>query len=246
MKINCAIGLYLIIFCGANAACPENSTCPGINDSFFSCNSGFYKSGTATCLPCPSSGQSDLGAISRTECYSYKAGQTFSDESGAGIFTGTCYFVNDWSAGNYVVLITNIGSDKLNVIKEIRDISGIGLQESKNLVDSVSDTLSQTVIDKISYTAATEIKTRLESLGASITIYATGNYKVCITSAGTSSVNIIKKISELYGTSLSSAKNLVDNASSSTPQTLVSGLSYEYATELKNYWENLGASCVIK
>lgn len=58
------------------------------------------------------------------------------------------------------------GVDKVNVIKEIREITGCGLKEAKELVDNVPSE----IIKKISSEKAEEIKTSLEELGATVEI----------------------------------------------------------------------------
>ncbi len=62
------------------------------------------------------------------------------------------------------VMITAIGGQKLSVIKEVRNLAGIGLRESKELVEGM-DKPVQTGISK---DQAEDIKAKLESVGATI------------------------------------------------------------------------------
>lgn len=64
------------------------------------------------------------------------------------------------------VKLIDSGGAKVNVIKEIREITGCGLKEAKELVDNVPSE----IIKKISAERAEEIKTRLEEIGATVEI----------------------------------------------------------------------------
>ncbi|MDR0727727.1 MAG: 50S ribosomal protein L7/L12 [Puniceicoccales bacterium] len=64
----------------------------------------------------------------------------------------------------FTVVLTDAGASKLNVIKEIRAITGIGLVEGKNLVESAP----KPVKEGISKADAEEIKKRLEAVGAKV------------------------------------------------------------------------------
>lgn len=64
------------------------------------------------------------------------------------------------------VKLIDSGVNKVNVIKEIREITGCGLKEAKELVDNVPSE----IIKKISAEKAEEIKTSLEELGATVEI----------------------------------------------------------------------------
>lgn len=62
------------------------------------------------------------------------------------------------------VILTGFGDKKLNVIKEVRGLTGLGLAESKALVEGAPKALKEGV----SKAEAEEIKTKLEAAGASI------------------------------------------------------------------------------
>lgn len=64
------------------------------------------------------------------------------------------------------VVLASAGSEKIKVIKVVREITGLGLKEAKELVDSAPKTLKQGV----SKEEADGIKTKLEEVGASIEV----------------------------------------------------------------------------
>ncbi len=61
------------------------------------------------------------------------------------------------------VVIKDIGPKKINVIKEVRALTGLGLKEAKEVVDSQG-----TVMEAVSKEAAQEAKAKLEEAGAVI------------------------------------------------------------------------------
>jgi large subunit ribosomal protein L7/L12 len=62
------------------------------------------------------------------------------------------------------VVLTEAGSNKISVIKEVRAITGLGLKEAKELVESAP----KSVKDGASKDEAEEIKKKLEEAGAKI------------------------------------------------------------------------------
>ena len=65
---------------------------------------------------------------------------------------------------SFSVVITAAGSRKINVIKEVRSITGLGLKEAKDLVESAP----KAVKDDVDKTAAEELKKQLEAAGATV------------------------------------------------------------------------------
>lgn len=63
------------------------------------------------------------------------------------------------------VTLTSAGATKIPVIKVIRDITGLGLKEAKDIADN-----GGAIKEKISKEEAEEIKTKLEEAGASVEI----------------------------------------------------------------------------
>lgn len=64
------------------------------------------------------------------------------------------------------VILANVGANKINVLKEIRAITGLGLKEAKDLVDNAP----KPVKEGIKKEEAAEIKKKLEEQGATIEI----------------------------------------------------------------------------
>ena len=62
------------------------------------------------------------------------------------------------------VMLTSAGSSKINVIKVVRTITGLGLKEAKELVDSAP----KAVKEGANKTEADELKAQLEEAGASV------------------------------------------------------------------------------
>ena len=64
------------------------------------------------------------------------------------------------------VILTNAGANKINVIKVVREITGLGLKEAKDLVDGAP----KPVKEGVSKDEAEQIKKKLEEAGATVEI----------------------------------------------------------------------------
>ena len=64
------------------------------------------------------------------------------------------------------VELTDIGANKIKVIKVVREITGLGLKEAKEAVESAPKILKEAV----SKAEADEIKAKLEAEGATVTL----------------------------------------------------------------------------
>ena len=64
------------------------------------------------------------------------------------------------------VILTSFGEKKINVIKEVRSITGLGLKEAKEAVESAPKAIKEGV----SKEEAEEVKKKLEGAGASAEI----------------------------------------------------------------------------
>lgn len=64
----------------------------------------------------------------------------------------------------FTVTLEAAGDNKINVIKEIRTITGLGLKEAKDLVDGAPKTVKESVKKE----EAEEIKKKLEAAGAKV------------------------------------------------------------------------------
>ena len=65
-------------------------------------------------------------------------------------------------------ILTSFGANKINVIKVVREITGLGLKEAKELVDGAPSTVKE----GIEKAEAEEIKKKLEAAGAKVEIKA--------------------------------------------------------------------------
>jgi large subunit ribosomal protein L7/L12 len=68
----------------------------------------------------------------------------------------------------FKVILADVGPNKINVIKEIRAITGLGLKEAKELVDGAPSTVKE----GIEKPEAEELKKKLEAAGAKVEIKA--------------------------------------------------------------------------
>jgi large subunit ribosomal protein L7/L12 len=64
------------------------------------------------------------------------------------------------------VVLTNAGDKKIQVIKVVRELTGLGLKEAKDLVDGAP----KNVKEKVTKAEAGEMKTKLEEQGATVEI----------------------------------------------------------------------------
>ncbi|MBM3570076.1 MAG: 50S ribosomal protein L7/L12 [Alphaproteobacteria bacterium] len=64
----------------------------------------------------------------------------------------------------FTVVLAEAGANKINVIKEVRAITGLGLKEAKDLVEGAP----KTVKDGVSKDDAAKLKTQLEKAGAKV------------------------------------------------------------------------------
>lgn len=62
------------------------------------------------------------------------------------------------------VVLTEAGAQKINVIKEVRGITGLGLKEAKDLVEGAP----KTVKEGVAKAEAEELKKKLEEAGAKV------------------------------------------------------------------------------
>jgi len=66
----------------------------------------------------------------------------------------------------FTVMLTSFGENKVNVIKAVREVTGLGLKEAKDLVDGTP----KAVKEKVTKAEAAEMKAKLEEQGASVEI----------------------------------------------------------------------------
>jgi len=66
----------------------------------------------------------------------------------------------------FTVVLAAAGANKIAVIKEVRSITGLGLKESKDMVEGAPKTVKEGVTKE----QAAELKTKLEAAGAKVEI----------------------------------------------------------------------------
>ena len=66
----------------------------------------------------------------------------------------------------FTVVLTDGGANKINVIKEVRTLTGLGLKEAKDLVEGAPKTIKEGV----SKEEAAKIKEVVEKAGAKVTV----------------------------------------------------------------------------
>jgi large subunit ribosomal protein L7/L12 len=66
----------------------------------------------------------------------------------------------------FTVILANAGEKKINVIKEVRAITGLGLKEAKDLVEGAP----KPVKDSVSKDDAAKFKKQLEDAGATVEV----------------------------------------------------------------------------
>lgn len=67
---------------------------------------------------------------------------------------------------DFDIELTSAGAQKINVIKAVREITGLGLKEAKDLVDAAPKVIKE----KAAKAEAEELKKKLEEAGASVTL----------------------------------------------------------------------------
>ena len=65
---------------------------------------------------------------------------------------------------NFNVVLKEVGANKIQVIKVVRDVTGLGLKEAKDLVDGAP----KTVKENVAKADAEEMKKKFEEAGATV------------------------------------------------------------------------------
>lgn len=72
--------------------------------------------------------------------------------------------VEEEGPSTFNVVLANVGASKINVIKVVRELTGLGLKEAKDLVDAAPKAIKEGV----SADEAKAIKEKLEAAGATV------------------------------------------------------------------------------
>lgn len=87
---------------------------------------------------------------------------------GGGVVVAAAAAAVEEEPTEFKVILAEVGANKINVIKEIRAITGLGLKEAKELVDGAPSTVKEGLEKE----AAEDIKKKLEAAGAKVEIKA--------------------------------------------------------------------------
>lgn len=68
---------------------------------------------------------------------------------------------------SFALHLTGVGDQKIEVIKVVRDVTGKGLKEAKDLVDAAASS-AQLVAENLKKDAAEELKKKFETAGAKV------------------------------------------------------------------------------
>ena len=74
----------------------------------------------------------------------------------------------------FSVELTEVGAEKIKVLKVVRDLTGLGLKEAKEIVDNVPSVIKEAV-DKAESEA---IKKQLEEVGAKVTLKSSARQEI--------------------------------------------------------------------
>jgi len=85
--------------------------------------------------------------------------------AGAGMMQGGGAAVAEEQT-EFDVVLTAAGDKKINVIKVVRELTGLGLKEAKDLVDGAP----KAVKEKVTKEEAASVKAKLEEQGASVEV----------------------------------------------------------------------------
>jgi ribosomal protein L7/L12 len=84
--------------------------------------------------------------------------------SGGGCWRGAAAPAEEKT--EFTVVLTDVGGNKINVIKAVREVTSLGLKEAKDLVDGAP----KTVKEGVSKDEAATIKKKFEEAGAKVEI----------------------------------------------------------------------------
>ncbi len=97
-----------------------------------------------------------------------KAEEVFGVSAAAGVVVGAAGPAAEAAEEKteFNVELTNVGAEKIKVIKVVREVTGLGLKEAKDVVDNAPKVLKEAV----SKEEGESIKAKLEDVGAVVTL----------------------------------------------------------------------------
>ena len=100
------------------------------------------------------------------ETFDVKAAAPVAVAAAAGGGAGAAAAEEVVEQDEFDVVLEAAGDKKIQVIKEVRTLTSLGLKEAKDLVDGAP----KTVLEKVNKDAAEKAKAALEGAGASVTV----------------------------------------------------------------------------
>ncbi|MCR5719004.1 MAG: ribosomal protein L7/L12 [Lachnospiraceae bacterium] len=156
-------------------------------------------------------------------------------------------------AASYPVILTDAGEQKTDVIRVIREVTGLGLKEAKNLVDNVPSVIAEyttltearSLLNKITEVGGsgridgdTPVPTATPEATPISTFGPTTPVNVNITSVGTNKMTLIKCVKNITNVSLTMAQKIVEHA----PCAVFMNIPYDDAIDKKAQLESAGAT----
>ena len=138
---------------------------------------------------------------------------------------------------DFTIMLLSSGDKKINVIKEVRAATSLGLKEAKDLVEGAPKEVKSGVPKK----EAEEIKAKLEAAGAAAA-EEKDDFTIMLVSAGDKKINVIKEVRAATSLGLKEAKDLVEGA----PKEVKTGVPKKEAEEIKAKLEAAGAKVELK
>ncbi len=92
--------------------------------------------------------------------------EEFGVTAAAPVAAGAAAVAEVEEQSEFDVILTSAGASKINVIKVVREITGLGLKEAKDLVDGAPKPIKE----KIAKEEADALKAKLEEAGANVEV----------------------------------------------------------------------------
>ncbi|KGE20533.1 50S ribosomal protein L7/L12 [Paenibacillus wynnii] len=92
--------------------------------------------------------------------------EEFGVTAAAPVAAGGAVAAVEEEQSEFDVILTGAGASKINVIKIVREITGLGLKEAKDVVDNAPKAIKE----KVSKEEAEATKAKLEEAGASVEV----------------------------------------------------------------------------
>ncbi len=151
----------------------------------------------------------------------------------------------------FSVELTAMGPNKIQVIKVVKDRTGLGLKDSKELVEAAP----KIVKSNLDRAAAEALQAELAAAGATARVVdsasapapasqksaAVGGMSVTLVSCGSKKIEVIKIIREVTGLGLKESKDLAEQ----TPSMIKFGLSVADAEALQKRLAAAGATAKV-